>query len=102
MKAPEIPIAKTVVAREKNRLAFTRARLRPDLAGGERFPYGISIATMQPPQQPAVVFVRAVVGSGRKAGGHFHTGSEILTTPLARGCFVITSCRVARRTTTQR
>src|SRR5213082_1428374 len=63
---------------------------------------GSSIATTQPPQQPAVVFVRAVVGSRREAGGHFHTSSENLTTRFARGCFVITSCRLARRTTTQR
>jgi hypothetical protein len=48
------------------------------------------------------VFVRAVIGSRREAGGHFHTSSENLMTRFARGCFVITSCRLARRTTPQR
>ena len=48
------------------------------------------------------MFVRAVVGSGRKAGGHFHTRSELLTTRLARGCFVVRPCRLARWTTPPR
>jgi len=48
------------------------------------------------------VFVRAAVGSGREAGGHFHTRSELLTTRLARRCFIIGPRRLARWTTTQR
>jgi len=63
---------------------------------------GTSIATTQLPQQPALVFVGAVVGPWRKTSGHFHAGSEILAPRIARRSFVIASHRVARRTTTQR
>ena len=62
----------------------------------------LSIATTQLPQQPAAVFIRADVGSEREAAGHFHPRSELLATRLTRGCFVIASCRLTCRTTTQR
>jgi|ERR1700722_1353743 hypothetical protein len=61
-----------------------------------------SIATTQLSQQPPVAFIRAVVGSGRESCGNFHTRSELLTTPLARECFVIESCRLTRWATASR
>ena len=47
------------------------------------------------------MFAGAFAGSGRKPGGYFHTSNEFLAPHPARGCFLITSRRLARRTTTQ-
>ena len=48
------------------------------------------------------MFVRAVSGSGREGGSNFHTRRKFVTACLARGCFFVGSCRLARGTTTLR
>jgi hypothetical protein len=60
------------------------------------------MTTTQLPQQPAFVFVRAVVGSRGQAGGYFHARSELITTRLARRRFLIRPFRLGRWTTPQR
>jgi hypothetical protein len=72
--------------------------IRPVLVS--RF-FRLSTATTQLPQQPAVMFSRTDIRSWRQRGGYFHTGSEILAPRLARRCFLITSCRFARRAATR-
>jgi len=62
----------------------------------------VSRASTQSPQQASVVFTWPLVGSGREAGGDFHTRSELLMTRLARKCFFIAAYGIARGTTTLR
>ena len=50
---------------------------------GRVSPSRISASTAQPPQHLALMLSRSLGRSGRKAGGHFHSGREFLSPQLA-------------------